>query len=184
MPCSTPTRFAIAFWIINSSAQAMDGQQIHDLEAGIQRRDTAAAENKPSTFSTGAKSMGWATFGSLLGGLTGLDVDDVYCKRHHPDDGDDLLGPCTFYASGGFTTGWFGGAMVGATFGAARMAEKRGCPRGAALMRAFAGAALGTAPGLAIVVARPGKYPPLAIWGTPLLAGVGAAAAVIGCHTS
>jgi hypothetical protein len=181
---SAPARLLLAFWIISSSAQAMDGQQIRALEAGIKSRDTAGAANRPSTFSTGAKSVGWATYGSLLGGLTGLDVDDVYCKRHHPDDGDYFFGPCTFYASGGFATGWFGGAMVGATFGAARMAEKRGCPRGAALMRAFGGAALGMAPGLSIVVARPGKYPPLAIWGTPLLAGVGAAAAVIGCHTS
>jgi hypothetical protein len=184
---STPTRLALAFWIINSSAQAMDGQQIHALEAGIRNRELAAADSEPSTLSTGAKSVGWATYGSVLGGFSGWVVDNAYCNKHHRDEGDYIFGPCFFYANGGFATGWFGGAMVGATLGAARMAEKRGCPRGAALMRAFAGAALGAAPGLIIVVPRPGKYPPsrsLVILGTPLLAGFGATAAIIGCHTS
>jgi len=187
MRWSTPTRLAVAFSIINSFAHAVEGQQIHDLEAGIHTRDTAIAEKEPSVLLIGAKSVGWATYGSVLGGLTGLVIDDHYCNQHRSNERDFLFGPCFFYAGGGFATGWFGGATVGATLAAARLAQKRGCPRGAALMRAFAGAALGTAPGLSIVIPRPGKYAPsrsLVILATPLLAGSGAAAAIIGCHTS
>jgi hypothetical protein len=114
-----------------------------------------------------------------------LLVDQAYCERHHGDEETFLFGPCFLYAGGGFVAGWFGGAIAGSTLGAARVAQKRGCPRNAAMLRAAAGAIMGSAPGLIVVAPRPGKYPPsrsVFIAGAPLLSGLGAAAAVIGCH--
>jgi hypothetical protein len=156
------------------------------LQAGFQQHTLASApDNQPSALSSTVKSVGWATSGSVLAGGAGLVVDEIYCKQHHPNEQGFIFPYCAFYAGGGFATGWFGGATVGAALGAARAAQKRGCPRSSALTRAFAGAALGAAPGLSIVAGRPGKYPPsrsVVILGTPLLAGVGAVLATIGCH--
>ncbi len=186
MAWSSPARLTLVFAIITSSARVAGCQELRALEAGFQQqRLSSTADNQPSALSSSIKTVGWATYGSLLAGSAGLVVDDIYCKQHHGNEQGFIFGPCTFYAGGGFATGWFGGATVGAALGAARAAQKRGCPRRAALMRAFAGAALGTAPGLSIVAPRPGKYPPsrsVVILGTPLLAGVGAVLATIGCH--
>ena len=74
---------------------------------------------------------------------------------------------------------------MGATFGAAQVAEKRGCARKAAILRAAVGAAFGAVPGVAVVAQRTGKYPPsrsVFIAGAPVLSGIGAAVAVRGCH--
>ena len=185
MTCS-PTAIALTLGIIVASARPIGCQQLTRLEAGVQgARYASIADNRPSGFSLSARSVGWSAFGSLLGGAAGLEVDQVYCKRHHGDEQGFLFGPCFLYANEGFAAGWFGGAIVGSTLGAARAAKKRGCPRRAAILRAAIGAAIGAAPGLSIVANRSGKYPPsrsIVIAGTPLLSGIGAAAAVIGCN--
>ena len=184
MTCS-PTGITLTLGIIVASARPIGCQQLTRLEAGVQgARYASIADNRPSGFSLSARSVGWSAFGSLLGGAGGLEVDQVYCKRHHGDEQGFLFGPCFLYANEGFAAGWFGGAIVGSTLGAARAAKKRGCPRRAAILRAAIGAAIGAAPGLSIVASRSGKYPPsrsIVIAGTPLLSGIGAAAAVIGC---
>ena len=188
MTSSACISVALALGTIVWPARSIGCQQSRLLTVGIQP-DTLASipQTQPSRLSLNVKSVGWAVSGSVLGGGLGLAVDQAYCKRHHGDEPSFLFGPCFLYANEGFAAGWFGGAIVGATLGATKVAQKRGCPRREALLRSFAGAALGAAPGLSIVAARPGKYPPsrsVIILGTPLLAGVMAATAVMGCQAS
>jgi len=188
MVWSLPARLALAFGVIGSSAQDLGCQQLRALEVGFQNRSVASvAEGQPSALSLTARSAGWAIFASVLAGGLGLVVDGVYCANHHRYEEGSIFDPCFFYAGEGLATGWFGGATAGATLAAAHVAEKRGCPHRAALLRAFGGAVLGIAPGLSIVAQRSGKYPPsrsVVILGTPLFAGLGAAAAVVGCHAT
>jgi hypothetical protein len=168
------------------SVRAAGGQQVQQIEAGIQPPKADQTDHKlPSGFVLVAKSAGWSALGSVVGGAAGLAVDQAYCERHHGKERSFLFGPCTFYANEGFGTGWFGGAVLGATFGTARVAEKRGCARKAAIFRAAVGSAFGAIPGVAIVAQRTGKYPPsrsIFIAGAPFLSGIGAAVAVRGCH--
>ena len=179
---------ALALGFIVSSARPIGCQELQVLTVGIQPASPAAAsvpQTHPSGLSLNVKSFRGAIFGSVSAGSAGFLIDQAYCNQHHGDEPSVLFGPCFLYAGEGFAAGWFGGAIVGATLGAAKVAQKRGCPRGASLVRTFAGAALGAAPGLIIVSGRPGKYPPsrsAVILGTPLLAGVMAAAAVMGCQ--
>jgi len=178
----------LALGIIIFSARPVRCQQLQLIEAGVKAPNYAqVGDTRPSGFVLTAKSVGWSVFGSLLGRLTGLDVDHAYCERHHGDEQGFLFGPCFSYANEGFAAGWFGGAIVGSTFGAVRVAEKRGCARSTAIGRAMMGAAVGSAPGVIIVAGRSGKYPPsraIFIAAAPLLSGIGAAVAVIGCHPS
>jgi hypothetical protein len=179
------TGITLAFSIIVASPRPAACQQLRQIEAGVQTSNTQVTETRPSGFLLGAKSVGWSVYGSLFGALTGLVVDQAYCERHHRGEQGFLFGPCFNYANEGFGAGWFGGAIVGSTFGAVRVAEKRGCARQTAILRAALGAAIGSAPGLSIVARRTGKYPPsrsVFIATAPLLSGLGAAAAVIGCH--
>jgi hypothetical protein len=172
--------------LIVASARPIGCQQLQLIEAGVQTSGHAqVTDSRPSGFSLGARAIGWSVSGSLLGGAVGLGVDQAYCKRHHGDEPGFLFGPCFLYANEGFASGWFGGAILGSTIGAVRVAEKRGCSRRTAILRAAIGAAIGSAPGLSIVASRSGKYPPsrsIFIAGAPLLSGIGAAAAVVGCH--
>jgi len=182
------TGITLTLGIIVASARLVGCQQLRLIEAGVQTsKYTQVADTRPSGFSLSAKSVGWSVFGSLVGGAAGLAVDQAYCQRHHGDEQGFLFGPCFLYANEGFAAGWFGGAIVGSTFGAVRVAEKRGCSRSAAILRATIGAAIGSAPGVSIVARRSGKYPPsrsIFIAAGPLLSGIGAAAAVIGCQAS
>ena len=182
------SRITLALAVIVASTRSLGCQQLRLIEAGVHTRDyTQVADTRPSAFSLGIKSVGESVFASLLGGAAGLAVDQAYCQRHHGKEPSFLFGPCFFYANEGFAAGWFGGAIVGSTFGAVRVAEKRGCPRSAAILRAAVGATIGAAPGLSIVARRSGKYPPsrsIVIAGTPFLSGLGAAAAVVGCHAT
>jgi hypothetical protein len=182
------TGITLALGIIILSARPVLCQQLQLIEAGVRAPKYAqVADSSPSGFVLSAKSVGWSVFGSLLGGLTGLDLDHAYCERHHRGEQGFLFGPCFFYANEGFAAGWFGGAVLGSTFGAVRVAEKRGCARSNAIGRAMIGAAVGSAPGVIIVAGRPGKYPPsrsMFIAAAPLLSGIGAAVAVLGCHAS
>jgi len=182
------TGITLALGIIILSARPVLCQQLQLIEAGVRAPKYAqVADSSPSGFVLSAKSVGWSVFGSLLGGLTGLDLDHAYCERHHRGEQGFLFGRCFFYANEGFAAGWFGGAVVGSTIAAVRVAEKRGCARSTAIGRAMIGAAVGSAPGVIIVAGRPGKYPPsrsMFIAAAPLLSGIGAAVAVLGCHAS
>src|SRR6266404_5158670 len=159
--------------VIVASTRSLGCQQLRLIEAGIHTPNyTQVADASPSAFSLGKESVGWSVFGTLLGGAAGLAVDQAYCERHHGKEPSVLFGPCSFYANEGFAEGWFGGAIVGSTVGAVRVAV---------------GASIGAAPGLNIVARRSGKYPPsrsIVIAGTPFLSGLGAAAAVVGCHAT
>src|ERR1700716_4326050 len=187
MTSSSGISLALALGIIVSSARPTHCQQLWLLEAGVQPAAASNAHTRPSGLSLNLKRVGWAAAGSVLGAGAGLAVDQAYCQRHHGNEPSFLFGPCTFYANEGVAAGWFGGAILGATFGAARVAHDRGCPWRAAILRSVAGAAIGVAPGLTVVASRPGKYPPsrsMLIAATPLLGGIGAAAAVIGCQAT
>jgi hypothetical protein len=169
--------------------QRADCQQRHALVAGVERASSSeigtSSETPPSPLIMGLKGVGVGYAGGLFGGTAGLLVDDRYCQRRHRGEPSGLLGPCTFYTGAGTLVGWFGGAALGAAIGAKSVARKRGCPRDSAFARALLGGMLGSAPGAAIVAAGPEKYPTLrsgAILVTPLLAGLGATAAVVGCH--
>ncbi len=167
-------------------ARPIGCQQLRLIEAGVQTSGyTQLADTRPSDFSLAAKSVGWSVLGALLGGSAGLLVDQAYCQSHYGDEPGFIFGPCFLYANEGFAIGWFGGTIVGSTFGAVEVAEKRGCARTPAILRAAIGAAIGSVPGISIVARRTGKYPPsrsIFIAGAPLLSGIGAAVAVVGCH--
>jgi hypothetical protein len=185
MASSSRISLALALGIIISSARPIGCQQMRLLVVGVQPAAPASIPNaRPSGLSLNLKSVEWAVTGSLLAGVWGLAVDQAYCQRHHGNEPSFLFGPCFFYVNEASAVGWLGGASVGAAFGAAHFAHERGCPRRAAILRAVAGAAIGVAPGL-IIVADRGRYSPsrsVLVAATPLLAGIGAAAAVIGCQ--
>jgi hypothetical protein len=174
----------VAFGFIVAWTRA-NGQQPRLIDAGIQTpRDIPVADRRPSGFSLSAWAIGGAVADAAVGGALGLTVDYIHCKKH-PGDAPGLFGPCFLPASGGTAAGWFGGAILGSTLGAVRVAEKRGCPRGAAILRAAIGAALGSAPGVITAASRSGQYTParsVFIFAAPLLSGFGAAATVVGCH--
>jgi hypothetical protein len=161
-------------------------QQLRLIEAGVQTPSyTQVADTNPSGLSLATRSVGWSVLGSVLGGAAGFLVDQAYCESHRGDEPGFIFGPCFLYVNEAFATGWFGGAIVASTLGAARLGERRGCASSAAILRAAIGAVIGSAPGLSIVAHRSGKYPPsrsMLIAGAPFLSGIGAAAAVVGCH--
>jgi hypothetical protein len=141
----------------------------------------------PTAFELGATSVGDAAGGALIGGFAGFAIDGAYCRRHHGRDPSFILGPCFLYVGVGSGIGWFGGSVVGATWGAARIAERRGCVRETAITRSVLGATIGLASGLLILAPSSGKYPParsMFTVGAPLLSGIGAAYAVRGCRAS
>ena len=179
-------QIALALGTLIVSVRAAGSQQVQQIEAGVQSAKSDQIDRKPpSLLALVANSVGWSASGSILGGAAGLAVDQAYCERHHGKERSFLFGPCTFYVNEGFGTGWFGGTVLGATFGAAHVAEKRGCARKAAIVRAALGSAFGALPGVAIVAQRTGKYPPsrsIFIAGAPFLSGIGAAVAVRGCR--
>ena len=158
-----------------------------DTLAGRDGAATAMREPlSPSGLRLVGRSIGRAAFVGELGGLAGLFVDYDVCKRHkRRGSGGLVFDPCFLYAAEGTATGWVGGALVGATYGAATGARRRGCPAGAAWWRAAVGAGIGGLPG-ALMAARRYQYLPprrsVVLLSAPLLAGVGAAAAVAGCH--
>ena len=180
---------AVVMGLLTLAAQSSPAQQEDSLRSGLRdgRSDSIAspASHPPTALMLTLKSIARAAGGAGFLSTAGFLVDDVYCEKHHGDEQGFIFGPCAFYAGDGTAIGWFGGALVGATATAAHLARKRGCPRPNAIARALAGAVPGVLPGLFIVSQRTGNYPPsrsVFIFTAPLLAGAGAAAAVIGCH--
>ena len=131
------------------------------------------------------QTMGWGSAAAVAYGSLGMAIDVAVCERRHGDQGGPFAGPCALPLETGTRIGWFGGAVLGATLAASGAAHARGCPPSAAWWRAFGGALLGAAPGAVVAATRPEPYSPqataLAI-GAPLLSGLGAATAVVGCR--
>jgi hypothetical protein len=172
--------------IAAAGPRRLDSQQVLP-PAGLRRvtTDTGPAAYRPSELELAGKSMGWAAYGAVVAGGIGLIVDDQYCERYHRHEPSGLFGRCFAYVGTGGAVGWFGGAAVGATVGAVRVARRRGCQAHTAVARAVVGAVLGVLPGVAVVAHRPGRYPPgrsAWLFGAPLLAGAGAAIAVRNCR--
>jgi hypothetical protein len=182
--------------LIGLSVQTVAGQQADSLRLGV--RDTAsdsaastaagsAPRGQPSTLRLTLASTAAGAAGAYLGGLAGFLIDGVYCKQHHGDETGFPFGPCAFYTAYGTAIGWFGGALLGATSRAAHIGRKRGCPRRTAIGRALGGAAAPAVfPGLLIITQRTREYRAsrsVFVFTAPILAGAGAAAAVMGCHS-
>ena len=170
----TPRRIVLATSVLLMAAESVGGQQ-----------PSPGFDRPPTDFELGANSVGMAAGGALIAGGVGFAIDDVNCERHHGKEPSFLFGPCFLYAGAGSTIGWFGGTVVGATLGAARTAERRGCPHESAVTRSALGAAIGLAPSILVLAPRGGRF---AQWramftlGAPVLSGLGAAFAVRGCR--
>jgi hypothetical protein len=146
---------------------------------------TKREELEPSRLGLGARAVGGATGFAVLGGVLGFAVDVAVCKRHKDRQPTSDFGPCWFPAQEGTAIGWFGGALLGATKMAATGARERGCPARAAWWRAAAGANAGALPGILLAASRPehlARSRSAVLLSAPLLAGAGAAAAVVSCH--
>lgn len=175
---------------------AMSAMLVTARSVGSQsaRKDTTSQaarklqlDRQPAMLALGATSVVGATGGALIGGLGGLIVDGAYCERHHGNEPSFALGPCFAYVGDGTAFGWFGGSVVGAAWGAARVAERRGCGRERAVRRSALGAAVGLAPGILIVAPHSIQSPPLRsalLAAVPVFSGIGAAFAVRGCRGS
>ena len=162
-----------------------NAQQLRELTITLEHRTSGDDPGSPSPLVVTASAIGWSGLLALGGGSAGFSIDQAICQHRHGDEEGSLFGPCFGYAAGPTAIGWFGGAVVGAAIGAARAAQDRGCPRRSAGWRALGGAVLGVLPGVVTVARRPSKFPPARsalIFGAPLLAGGGAAAAVMTCH--
>lgn len=183
----TKGRIVLAMSAVLVGARSAGSQQSAQTDAPRHTANSPLPEKLPTTFHLAATSVLGATGGGLTGGLAGLIVDGAYCNRHHGSEPSFGLGPCFAYVGDGTAIGWFGGSVVGAVWGAARVAEKRGCARERAIRRSALGAAIGLAPGILIVAPRSVQSPPLRsvlLAGVPVFSGIGAAIAVRGCHGS
>jgi hypothetical protein len=182
------SRLALCAIALACTSVYVGAQQLRGLTVGLKHRTSSdLPAPPPSSVRVTASAMGWAAILALGGASVGGIVDQSICERRHGHEQGTLFGPCFAYAAAPTATGWFGGSLVGATVGAARMARKRGCPRQAAGWRAFGGALLGVAPGMAAVLSGGDKFPArrsALIFTAPVLAGAGAAAAVMSCHAS
>jgi len=117
-------------------------------------------------------------------GAVGMLMDESACGRRHRGESVGLFSPCFMYAGAGASIGWFGGAAIGATYGANGVARERGCGRDASILRSFGGALLGVLPGAVAALTSHGRYPPprtFLVWTAPLAAAGGAAIASSGC---
>jgi len=131
-----------------------------------------------------------ATAGAATAAFSGIvmtsAVYSLACNRRHPDRPADLFGldRCTFASDESLKIGWHGGSFVGAAGVAATVAVWRGCPKRHATWRALTGAAVGTLPGLIAASHSPTIAGPRTklIAVTPIIAGVGAATAVVTCR--
>lgn len=176
--------FGIA--LLAASSTSAGAQQLDASAVALTRRPEAvgAFYQPPGErvfLAATAMGAGFAVSGASLGFL----IDAVICEKRHGDEQYTLFGPCFFYAGTPTAVGWFGGAAIGATAGAAIMANRRGCPARTATWRALAGALIGVAPGVAATIHGGDKFPAsrsALIFTAPLVSGLGAAAAVVGCH--
>lgn len=167
----TQLRIVVAMSAFLAATESVSGQQGFD--------------RPPTDFELMANSVGMATGGAFIAGGVGFAIDHLYCERHHGKDPSLFVDPCFLYAGAGSTIGWFAGTVVGATLGAARTADKRGCPHESAITSSAFGAAIGLAPSILVLAPRGNRYRQ---WrsvftiGAPVLSGLGAAFAVRGCR--
>ena len=111
-------------------------------------------------------------------------VHGIACDGDGPSKRVGFFGPC-WPSDESIAIGWYGGSFVGAAGVAAAVAMQRGCPPAHAVWRATLGASLGVLPGLVARNTRLSRVPlgrhDLAIT-TPLVAGLGAFIATVGCQ--
>ena len=133
-----------------------------------------------------------STGAGVAGMMLGYGRDAVRCEQRWGSAGerDTVLSwgfsfpPCFLPAGDGSRVGLVAGGVIGGAASAARFAQRRGCPRRTAWTRAIAGAVLGAAPGLPLVMRPPERWPPRRtslLFLTPTLSGIGASAATVGC---
>ena len=121
----------------------------------------------------------------FVGGFAGWVVDQIYCNQHYGDEPSFILPYCASYSGYGAAIGWGGGSLIGATWTAAHLAKKKGCPLPVAMGRAFVGAALGVTPAALIVVnSAPAlsRHETLFVAGAPIFAALLATALSQGCR--
>ena len=182
---STQLRIVLAMSALLVSARSAASQQVERADSASHPSKPPQYDRPPTTFELGATSVGGAAAGAVIGGFAGFAIDGAYCKRHHGREPSLFLSPCFLYVGYGSAIGWFGGTPVGATWGAAQIAKRRGCDRDAAITRSALGATVGLASGLLILAPSSGRYPPsrsIFTIGAPVLSGIGAAFAVRGCR--
>jgi hypothetical protein len=184
LPSASP--LALALLLVLASPPPMCAQQLRQLQSGA-RADTSRSvpANQPSGLRLTISSLVGGVSGASLIGTAGFMVDGAYCNRHHGKEESFIFGPCTFYTGAASAAGWFGGAVLGSTLKSVRIAQKRGCRRRDAILRATTGALVGALPGALVVAGRPDKYPSsrsFFIVAAPIFSGLGAAATVADCH--
>jgi hypothetical protein len=123
---------------------------------------------------------------ALNAGMTGMRIDESYCRRHDIETTSFIFERCTFYTAAATPIGWFGGSVAGATLGATITARRRGCATRDAFWRSLGGAVAGALPGALVVANHPRVYTPprsMLVALAPLYSGAGAALAVLGCRS-
>lgn len=153
-------------------------------------QDALDTKTKPLPGPSRRELLFGATAGSAtlaLGGVTTAYIAyTLVCQhRHRNSEESSGFGPCFPPSDESLALGWYGGSFAGAAGVAATVAVRRGCPVREAAWRSMAGAAVGTLPGLLAMTIRPDRIPArrgrlIAI--TPVLSGIGAAVAVVGCE--
>ena len=163
--------------------------QEREVRSGVFRTSAAVTTSSDSAVPPPVdlmllKSTGWSLLFGLSGGMVGMFIDDLYCESEHGDEEGFLFGPCFFYTATATPVGWFGGATIGASRSAIRMARQRGCTSPLATVRAVGGALIGIAPG-AIVIAARSDHPSRGwfIGGAPFFAALGATLALQDCRS-
>jgi hypothetical protein len=167
-----------------------------DAQDSVAVRDTHHVDLRPKLRGASRKELFFAgTAGSAVFALDGtLNATMIFwavCPSRHRDDPPSTyflsFGPCLFPSTETVAGTWLAGAFVGASGAAATVAMWRGCRMRTAVLRSVAGAAIGSLPGLLAFTdsRRSDRYPASRsqwITVTPILAGVGSALAVMGCH--
>lgn len=194
MTRSLMTTTALGLVLLALAAHRAGAQALEEATVGFREPREAPAtataamhgREAPTVRTLYLLTVGTSALGALLGGALGQGFDESRCKRENPERTPQLFDdPCFIPVRDGAAVGWASGATLGATVAAAAGARRRGCPWPKATMRALAGAAAGSAPGLVVVAAKPGSYRGMRaalVMTTPLLAGVGSAAAVARCR--
>jgi hypothetical protein len=152
-----------------------------------------------STLRTLARPMGdgplvirtvlFAVGGAVTGATAGLLIDWLACRSNekaHPTPGEPLFGSECFLPAERMTGfGWYAGATLGASLGASRFAERRGCTSRARRVATVTTAAIGLAPGLAYLASGRSGYKPRGVqlaFATPVLGGALATIPVLRCR--
>jgi hypothetical protein len=133
-------------------------------------------------------TLGIASLAALGGLVAGRQADHRRCVEDHPNRASFIFRQCSTDFHRSASDGWYAGATAGAASGGFVLASRLGaCPERSAasrLVRAVGGAALGTAPGLAVRAIGRGRQHEtefVASLETPLLQGFVVAKLLTSC---